>query len=113
MDIRNITKVEPMMVHGGAVKAWIMFDRENDGLRSIKFLSEFDISGGAKVEPHTHEEHHEFVYFLFGRGEVWIDGETKEVVPGDVVWIPVKAAHTIKSSNRDSPVHGIAIAVSV
>jgi len=113
MDIRNITKVEPMMAHGGAVKAWIMFEREKDGLRNIKYLSEFDISGDADMEPHTHEEHHEFCYFLFGRGEVCIDGETRDVVPGDVAWIPVKAVHNIKSSSRDSSVHGIVITVSV
>jgi mannose-6-phosphate isomerase-like protein (cupin superfamily) len=45
------------------------------------------------MHQHTHTE--EMFYFLNGTGRVILDGETFDVVPGDVVLTPLNSQHAV------------------
>jgi mannose-6-phosphate isomerase-like protein (cupin superfamily) len=50
-----------------------------------------------ELKPHKAEiPAEEFYYILQGRGTMHIDGEEKEVVPGDLVHIPAGSVHGIR-----------------
>ena len=42
---------------------------------------------------HRHPKSEEIVYVAAGHGEAWIDGERHPVAAGDIVHIPIGAAH--------------------
>jgi len=45
---------------------------------SLELVNEFEITGGGAVEPHTHPTH-EFYYVRYGRGEMIIGDEKREI----------------------------------
>lgn len=50
---------------------------------------------GAATEAHYHLLSEEFYYIFEGLGEMTLDGETREVAPGDAILIPPGAWHSI------------------
>jgi oxalate decarboxylase/phosphoglucose isomerase-like protein (cupin superfamily) len=56
-------------------------------------------AGVVNLEPgkghdlHTHPDSDEILYFIGGEGEQTIDGETQEVGPGEMVYIPAGVEH--------------------
>lgn len=52
-----------------------------------------DLERSADRTAHRHPFSEEIVYVTAGRGEAWIDGDRHPVETGDVVHIPVGAAH--------------------
>jgi len=111
MEIRNVSQTKPITVHSGTVNSWIMFEGEKDGLGGgLLFVTEFQVKGGEDMEAHAHEEE-EYYYILYGRGEMTIDGETENVVPGDLIRIPSNALHSIKPKGKDYPIHAFCFAV--
>jgi mannose-6-phosphate isomerase-like protein (cupin superfamily) len=62
-------------------------------------LAEARVPVGAATQRHYHRVSEEFYYLLEGRGVMEIDGEEREVVPGDAVLIPAGAWHTIRATD--------------
>ena len=60
-------------------------------------LAEAAIPEGGETQRHWHRESEEFYFILGGRGRMEVDGETREVGPGDAVLIPAGAWHQIKA----------------
>jgi len=60
----------------------------------IEFIDDFEISAGAKAEAHHHNTH-EWYFVLEGEGVVQIEQEARAVKPGDLIYIPPNAPHTI------------------
>ena len=48
---------------------------------------------GASTTPHYHPKTEDIYYILDGTGRMTIDGQTRDVGPGDAVAIPPGAAH--------------------
>jgi quercetin dioxygenase-like cupin family protein len=52
---------------------------------------------GQDSPPHQHEAKEQIFFVLEGSGEVTVDGETRPVTVGDVVFVPWKAPHTTQA----------------
>jgi mannose-6-phosphate isomerase-like protein (cupin superfamily) len=50
-----------------------------------------------RSEPHVHEKEDQIYIVQRGRGAVEVDGERREVGPGDLVYIPRGARHCLAS----------------
>lgn len=60
-------------------------------------LAEATLPAGAATDRHHHRLSEEFYCLLEGRGLMEIDGEEREVGPGDAILIPAGAWHRIRA----------------
>jgi mannose-6-phosphate isomerase-like protein (cupin superfamily) len=60
-------------------------------------LAEASVPAGGATERHYHRFSEEFYYVTEGRGVMEIDGDEREVGPGDAVLIPAGAWHRIRA----------------
>ena len=116
MDVRSAQHIAPVVEHNGTVPVWwLISPRELHDITQGGFLelvSEWEVAGGGKVEPHSHPTH-EFYYILAGRGIMQIDDEQREVAQGDLVRIPPDAIHSIWPVSLHAPLRGIAFAIGI
>ena len=116
MDVRSAQHIAPVVEHNGTVPVWwLISPRELHDITQGGFLelvSEWEVAGGGKVEPHSHPTH-EFYYILAGRGIMQIDDEQREVAQGDLVHIPPDAIHSIWPMSLHAPLRGIAFAIGI
>jgi mannose-6-phosphate isomerase-like protein (cupin superfamily) len=66
---------------------------------------------GGEVFPHTHPTH-EFYFVMTGEGVMTIGEEQRDVVPGDLVYIPPDAVHSLRPTGGE-PIHCFCFAVGV
>jgi mannose-6-phosphate isomerase-like protein (cupin superfamily) len=59
-------------------------------------LAEAELLPGAATTRHFHRASEELYYLLSGTGSMEIDGESREVGPGDAILIPAGAWHQIR-----------------
>jgi len=116
MDVRSIEECPPRMEHEGTTAVWWlsdvreMFEQTKGG--HLELVSEFEIAGGGEVHPHKHPTY-EFYYVTVGRGRMTIEGETRDIGPGDLVLIPPDALHSIAPVSEHAPIHCFCFAVGV
>ncbi len=79
-----------------------MFDETSGG--HLELVSEFEIKGGGKVNPHNHPTY-EFYYVTYGRGFMEIDGEVVKVAQGDLIKIPPMKVHSMWPESDNAPIH--------
>ena len=101
MIVRNINDKEVLdttyLAHGGAV-AQMILDRRT--LKELGFLAIAGLKPGREIE--AHEDPMEEIYFvLSGSGEMKVDGEKREVKPGDAVWIPAGSTHGLVNRGEE------------
>jgi mannose-6-phosphate isomerase-like protein (cupin superfamily) len=65
-------------------------------------LAEASLPPGGATQRHYHARSEELYYFLEGGGRMEIEGEEREVGPGDAVLIPPGARHQITADGRGS-----------
>jgi mannose-6-phosphate isomerase-like protein (cupin superfamily) len=53
---------------------------------------------GGKVDPHTHEVAEHVYHFLAGTGTARCGDEVRDVGPGDVLFVPAGAVHSVVST---------------
>jgi mannose-6-phosphate isomerase-like protein (cupin superfamily) len=63
-------------------------------------LAEASLPPGGATQRHYHRISEEFYYILEGRGTMEINGEAREVGPGDAILIPAGAWHQIRSQTE-------------
>jgi len=116
MDIRSIEKVEPSQEHKATSTVWwLVKPREmyEDTLGGhLELVSEFELKGGGKVNPHSHPLY-EFYYVTSGKGYMQIDDEIELVSQGDLIKIPPDAVHSMWTFSETAPVRGFIFAVGV
>jgi len=61
-------------------------------------LAEAAVPAGGATQRHYHKASEEFYFMLEGRAQMEIDGEKREVAPGDAVLIPAGAWHQISAT---------------
>jgi len=57
-------------------------------------LAEACVPAGSATQRHYHKLAEEFYFILEGQGEMEINGQTRQVGPGDAILIPAGAWHT-------------------
>lgn len=54
-----------------------------------------------KGKEHLHTAYEETYYVLSGNGTITLDGDTREIRPGTVVYIPAQMPHSLASTSTD------------
>jgi quercetin dioxygenase-like cupin family protein len=101
MIVRNVRDKEVLettyLAHGGAI-AQMILDRRI--LKELGFLAIAELEPGRRIEPHIDPV--EEIYFVMnGEGEMTVDNETKQVVPGDAIWIPTGSRHGLANTGTE------------
>lgn len=93
MEIRNLSEQAPFTTKDGSTIRSIL-DLSNAPVEK-QSLAEAALPKGAETERHYHRDSEEIYFFLEGAGTMEIDGETRDVGPGDAVLIPPGAWHQV------------------
>jgi quercetin dioxygenase-like cupin family protein len=113
MQITN-ANVEPIIEHGGTCRTFFLVPKESMRKETegsyLEFVCEFEISAGSRLDPHKHDTH-EYYYVLSGNAIMQIERDKREVKPGDLIYIPPNAVHSITPIG-DKPVRSLAFAAS-
>jgi mannose-6-phosphate isomerase-like protein (cupin superfamily) len=116
MDVHNIKDVAPVMEHQGTTAVWWLFKprelfEQTKGCH-LELIDVFEVPGGGEVHPHKHPTW-EFYYVTYGRGIMVIEGEQREIGPGDLVLIPPDALHSLAPVSVHAPIRCFCFAVGV
>ena len=84
--------------HGSEIRP--LMDRTTSGIERCS-LAEEVLPVGAKVGRHHHKETEEVYYILQGTGRMTVGEETRDVGPGDAVFIPRHHAHTLENTGQE------------
>lgn len=95
MEIRSRDQQVPFTTKDGSTIRSLL-DLSNAPV-SGQSLAEASLPAGAGIERHYHKLSEEFYYLLSGCGVMEIDGESREVKPGDAILIPAGARHQIRA----------------
>ncbi len=96
MTVLNLATQVPFTTKDGSTIRSIL-DRANAPVRN-QSLAEATVPAGTATQRHYHWLSEEFYFILEGRGSMEIDGELRDVAPGDAILIPPGAWHTITAS---------------
>jgi quercetin dioxygenase-like cupin family protein len=115
VDVRNVETVTPEVEHNGTVPVWwLIRPREMHAITDggyLELANEFEVAVGGEVYPHTHPTH-EFYFMMTGTGVMTINDEHRDVKPGDLIYIPPDAVHSLRTTG-DVAVHCFCFAVGV
>lgn len=77
----------------GHVDWWTLFSSDRTATNALTVgIAEVPVGAPRPARGHTHEQA-EVYFFLGGRGEVVVEGESTPVVAGDAVFIPGNVEH--------------------
>ena len=99
MDVININRVTPFITVDGSEIRELLAHR-NSCIQK-QSLAEARLPVGGNTTPHYHEVTEEIYYILVGTGVMTIDGEQRDVQPGDAIAIPPKCVHTILNTGTE------------
>lgn len=99
MDIRNIDRVPAFTTKDGSEIRELLAHR-NSCIRN-QSLAEARVQPGKSTAPHYHPRTEEIYYILTGTGRITIDGQSRDVGPGDAIAIPAGAIHTIAATGDE------------
>lgn len=85
MDIRSLTEVPAFITKDGSEIRELLAHR-NSGIRN-QSLAEARVPVGGATTEHYHARTEEIYYITAGEGRIRIDGEEREVRPGDAIAI--------------------------
>ena len=76
---------------------------KGDNIDSKAFFSTgiIELPEGAKIDLHSHENREEIYFILKGKGEITVDGSSKILNQGDVIWFPSKTMHGLYNLNKE------------
>jgi mannose-6-phosphate isomerase-like protein (cupin superfamily) len=98
MTINRLSAQIPFTTKDGSTIRSIL-DRTNAPVRN-QSLAEAALPAGCATQRHHHKLSEEFYFILEGSGIMEIDGEQREVGPGDAVLIPPGAWHQITAQEK-------------
>ena len=98
MTVLALDTQQPFTTRDGSTIRSIL-DRTNAPVQN-QSLAEARVPAGGTTQRHYHKLSEEFYFILEGRGSMEIDGESREVGPGDAILIPPGAWHTIAAREQ-------------
>ncbi len=99
MDVQNINRVPSFTTKDGSEIRELLAHR-NSSIRN-QSLAEARLPSGASTTPHYHPRTEEIYYIISGRGRMRIDGNTRDVGPGDAIAIPPGQTHQITNTGAE------------
>jgi quercetin dioxygenase-like cupin family protein len=112
---RSIRDLAPVHEHGGVSEWWLVGPGELSEITAgghLELTNEWEVAGGGAVHTHWHPTY-EFYYGITGRGVMTLDGEDREVGPGDLVLIPPDVPHSIRPIGANAPIRCFCFAVGL
>jgi mannose-6-phosphate isomerase-like protein (cupin superfamily) len=100
MDVRNLQNVAAFITKDGSEIRELLAHR-NSCIRQ-QSLAEARLNPGAITAAHFHRLTEEIYYIVQGTGTMTIDGQRRDVGPGDAIAIPPGAVHQILNSGNES-----------
>lgn len=99
MHVSNVEDAEPFVTKDGSTI------REVAGAVSLpavnQSLAEATVPVGAATDEHYHRVTEELYWFVSGTGRMRVDGEERDVRPGDCVVIPAGARHKLLNTGDE------------
>ena len=99
MDICNLERAAPFKTKDGSEIRELLAHRNS--CITQRSLAEARVPPGASTTPHYHPRTEEIYYILSGQGRIRIEGEVRDVGPGDAIAIPPGSIHTITNSGTE------------
>ena len=100
MIVRNLRDKEVLettyIAHGGAT-AQMILDRRV--LREIGFLACATLWKGKEIEAHI-DPMEEIYFIMSGEGKMTVGDESRHVVQGDAIWVPVGSSHSLLNTGQ-------------
>jgi mannose-6-phosphate isomerase-like protein (cupin superfamily) len=93
MDIKNLDEIPSFLTKDGSEIRELLAHR-NSVIRR-QSLAEARLPAGASTQEHYHVRTEEIYYITHGTGRMRIDGEIREVKPGDAIAIPPGCKHKL------------------
>ena len=97
MIVQQLENQSPFTTKDGSTIRSIL-DRTNAPVEK-QSLAEATMTPGQSTERHYHKLCEEFYFLLEGTARMEIDGETRDVAPGDAILIPPGARHQITAKS--------------
>ena len=98
MDIKNLERVAPFRTKDGSEIRELLASR-NSVIRK-QSLAEARLEIGASTQEHYHRLTEEIYYITHGVGRIRIEGELRDVAPGDAVAIPPGKRHKLWNTGQ-------------
>jgi mannose-6-phosphate isomerase-like protein (cupin superfamily) len=100
MDVKNLNEVAPFTTKDGSEIRELLAHR-NSAIRN-QSLAEARLPVGGSTQEHYHVRTEEIYYITHGTGRIRIDGETREVKPGDAIAILPGQRHKLWNIGKDA-----------
>ncbi len=99
MDIKNLDQVPAFITKDGSEIRELLAHR-NSSIRN-QSLAEARLPVGASTQEHYHPQAEEIYFLTHGQGRIRIEGETREVGPGDAIAIPPGHRHKLWNTGNE------------
>src|SRR5579863_1880647 len=99
MDVKNLAQVPPFITKDGSEIRELLAHR-NSVIRR-QSLAEARLPEGASTQEHYHAQTEEIYYITHGSGRIRIDGETRDIAPGDAIAIPPGSKHKLWNTGSE------------
>jgi mannose-6-phosphate isomerase-like protein (cupin superfamily) len=96
VEIRSLEAAEPFTTKDGSTIRELL-GLPTSALVRNQSLAEATLKPGQATERHYHRASEEIYFLLDGGGLMEVDGDEREVGPGDAVLIPPGAWHTLRA----------------
>lgn len=96
MDVTQHSRLEPFITKDGSTIRELLSHR-NSGIRN-QSLAEARVPPGVRTQSHYHPASEEIYYILSGEAQMFLDGELRQVGPGDAIAIPPGKVHSIENT---------------
>lgn len=99
MEIKNLNEVPAFITKDGSEIRELLASR-NSGIRK-QSLAEARLAAGASTQEHYHHRTEEIYYITHGIGRMRIEGELREVKPGDAIAILPGQKHKLWNTGSE------------
>jgi mannose-6-phosphate isomerase-like protein (cupin superfamily) len=99
MDVTNLRSVPSFITKDGSEIRELLAHR-NSVIRN-QSLAEARVTPGASTQEHYHRVTEEIYHITHGIGRIRIDGESRQVQPGDTIAIPPGARHKLWNTGTE------------
>ena len=100
MDIKNLAEVPAFITKDGSEIRELLAHR-NSAIRN-QSLAEARLPVGASTQEHYHSKAEEIYYITHGTGRIRIEGEMRDVEPGDAIAIPPGQKHKLWNTGKET-----------
>ena len=100
MHVKNLTEVPAFTTKDGSEIRELLAHR-NSAIRN-QSLAEARLPVGASTQEHYHPKAEEIYYITHGTGRMRIEGELRDVKPGDAIAIPPGKKHKLWNTGTET-----------